>query len=139
MVMPGSLCGKFGLSIDFGVDIGFVDLALLGVLRLHRGDSRWRTMLRGVRGESNRVNLRRRRAAIGDDVGEVSGSATKPQPFVPCDRAGESIRRLRRASFSGDGEANLSKFGRIKHFVPVSLDDPVDRPKTGNHEQKTQN
>ena len=75
-----------------------------------RRSSKWRTMLRGVRGESNRVNFLNRLAATGDELGEASVSGAKPQlsrlTRAPA-RAGEvpaARRRRRRASLSGDGE-----------------------------------
>ena len=107
IVIPGSLWGNRGLSYDCRI----TDFLEVGV-RDQRGDSRCRTMLRGVRGESKRVNLRRRREAIGELVGEDSVSGAKPQSLVA--RAGEPASRRRlRASFSGEGDERSShKTGR---------------------------
>ena len=78
-----------------------------------RRSSKWRTMLRGVRGESNRVSFLNRRAATGEELGEASVSGAKPQLsfLTAAARAGEvpaARRRRRRASLSGDGEERWS-------------------------------
>ena len=114
IVMPGSLCGV--VDTDFGV-------------------REWRTMLRGVRGESNSVNFRSLRAATGDEVGEHSVSGAKPHSWaMPWARAGDK-RRRRRANLRGEGDDDercSTSMGRINWagwILRSSLHEPLpERP-----------